>query len=261
MVARNYSYHNPGAAKGETDDSCCTLSCLKFMVYVYSLFSLATALTVFAIALWITIDTDQVLAVYSGTYTVLVWVILVTSIIIVFATVIGCCGISRESHGLMFLYTALCALVVLAQLSGGIAAYVYRNEIKNELVSGLNKTIEQEYGLNNATTTAVDLLQTRLECCGADSFEDWATTQWVSRGINLSNKVPDSCCKTVSRHCGVRDHPSNIYYTGCGERLSSLAANHLLLIGSAAVAIALVQIFGLIIALKLGLTMKKLENS
>jgi len=260
MVARNYSYHNPGGAKGDTDDSCCTLSCLKFMVYVYSLFSLATALTVFAIALWITIDTDQVLAVYSGTYTVLVWVILVTSIIIVFATVIGCCGISRESHGLMFLYTALCALVVLAQLSGGIAAYVYRNEIKNELVSGLNKTIEQEYGLNNATTTAVDLLQTRLECCGADSFEDWATTQWVSRGINQSNKVPDSCCKTVSRHCGVRDHPSNIYYTGCAHKLSRMASDHLLLIGTIALVICAVEACGVVLSATLVRKLSKLDD-
>lgn len=23
--------------------------------------------------------------------------------------------------------------------------------------------------------------------------------------------VPDSCCKTITPHCGKRDHPSNIY--------------------------------------------------
>jgi hypothetical protein len=45
------------------------------------------------------------------------------------------------------------------------------------------------------------------------------------------NRVPDSCCKTVSRACGVRDHPSNIYYTGCSHSLASMFAAHLFLLG------------------------------
>lgn len=64
-------------------------------------------------------------------------------------------------------------------------------------------------------------------------------------------QVPDSCCKTVSAQCGVRDHPSNVYYTGCAHKLSRLAREHLLLIGSIAIVICLVQILGVFLAVKL----------
>ncbi len=43
-------------------------------------------------------------------------------------------------------------------------------------------------------------------------FEDWSNSKWFTTA-SKRNKVPDSCCKTESEGCGVRDHPSNIPYT------------------------------------------------
>ncbi|XP_023332388.1 CD151 antigen [Eurytemora carolleeae] len=160
----------------------------------------------------------------------------------------------------MFVYGTLCALMIIVEISGGLAAYVYRHDVHHELVSVLNKTITEQYGINNSTTAAIDTLQKGLHCCGAQSFEDWSSTVWSTSGIRGSNQVPDSCCKTVSRLCGVRDHPSNIYYTGCGESLGSLASTHLLLLGSVALTVALIQIFGVVFSCKLGKTMKNLED-
>ena len=64
-------------------------------------------------------------------------------------------------------------------------------------------------------------------------------------------QVPDSCCKTVSAMCGVRDHPSNIYYTGCAIKLAHLLGDHLLLIGSIALVICLVECAGVFLSVKL----------
>jgi hypothetical protein len=54
----------------------------------------------------------------------------------------------------------------------------------------------------------------------------------MSSEARANNRVPDSCCKTVSRACGVRDHPSNIYYTGCSHSLAIMLARHLFLLGT-----------------------------
>ena len=51
--------------------------------------------------------------------------------------------------------------------------------------------------------------------------------------------------------CGVRDHPSNIYYTGCAHKLSQLVGDHLLLIGSVAIVICLVESAGVFLSVKL----------
>ena len=59
-------------------------------------------------------------------------------------------------------------------------------------------------------------------------------------------RVPDSCCKTESPGCGVRDHPSNIPYTGCIHTFSAQLTDHLVLLGVVSLALALLQIFGVI---------------
>ena len=94
----------------------------------------------------------------------------------------------------------------------------------------------------------LDSLQTTVGCCGANSFQDWRRSDWWDSPGRAANTVPDSCCKSVSSGCGVRDHPSNIYYTGCGPRLARLAGQHLLLLATLALAISLVQSTGIVLA-------------
>ena len=66
------------------------------------------------------------------------------------------------------------------------------------------------------------------------------------KDLNPDLKVPDSCCKSESPGCGVRDHPSNIPYTGCKHKFSAQLSDHLLLLGVVSLALALLQIFGVI---------------
>ena len=73
---------------------------------------------------------------------------------------------------------------------------------------------------------------------------------FYSKSVNIP-QVPDTCCKTVSPQCGVRDHPSNVYYTGCAHKLARLARDHLILIGSIAIVICLVQAVGVFLGVKL----------
>merc|ERR1711874_875019 len=152
----------------------------------------------------------------------------------------------------LYCYNILLLLFGLAGLSAGLWSLVDRGQFLS-LLTSLNKSVSEEYGVssNNDTRDAIDDLQSTFRCCGADSFEDWRHSQWWRSELKLSNKVPDSCCKTVSGLCGVRDHPSNIYYPGCAHKLSRLVGDHLLLIGSIALVICLVESAGVILSVKL----------
>ena len=77
---------------------------------------------------------------------------------------------------------------------------------------------------------------------------------------NKLAQVPDSCCKSVSRFCGVRDHPSNIYYTGCAHKLSRMASDHLLLIGTIALVICAVEACGVVLSATLVRKLSKLDD-
>ena len=50
------------------------------------------------------------------------------------------------------------------------------------------------------------------KCCGDSNFFSWNATAWRQSDMSVNNSVPDSCCKTVSKFCGKRHHPSNIYH-------------------------------------------------
>ena len=55
-------------------------------------------------------------------------------------------------------------------------------------------------------------------------------------------QVPDSCCISPGRYCGLRSLLSNIRYTGCIDRIQRIAGDHLIIVGAVALGIALVQV-------------------
>lgn len=57
----------------------------------------------------------------------------------------------------------------------------------------------------------------QFKCCGSNSSSDWASSVWIRSSASNGRKVPDSCCKSVTEMCGLRDHPSNIYKVEVGE--------------------------------------------
>jgi len=262
MALPSYSYHQPGGEK-KTSSDCCSLSCLKFFLYMYNIVLLLFGLSGLAVGLWTLLDRGQFLSLLtSSTYHITGILVLLSGVVVVAITVLGCCGISREGKGMIVAYSALLATTIVVQVAVGITAYLYRARVHQELVVSLNTSFTQEYGMleSNLTTRAVDDLQMTLRCCGAESYEDWRESLWWNRDIKQNNKVPDSCCKSVSRFCGVRDHPSNIYYTGCAHKLSSMAGDHLLLIGTIALVICAVEACGVGLSATLVRRLNRLED-
>lgn len=52
----------------------------------------------------------------------------------------------------------------------------------------------------------------QFECCGAESFQDWRDSRWLTGNPDINNTTPDSCCITPSLACAIGDGPSNIHY-------------------------------------------------
>lgn len=122
-------------------------------------------------------------------------------------------------------------------------------QLNDELKQNLKKTMTEKYNQTNYEhiTKAVDKLQQEFKCCGSNSSADWAESVYIRSGAK-GRKVPDSCCKTITNMCGIRDHPSNIYKVegGCITKLENFILDHLKIIGAVGVGIACVQIIGMV---------------
>lgn len=260
MAKPDYSYHRAGSVTDKRQSEGCSLTCLKFTLYIYNILLLMFGLGALSVGLWTVIDRGQFLSLLtSSVYVVSGTVVILAGVIIVLVTVLGCCGMSRESNRMIFIYGCLLAITVLLQLTIGVTAYFYREQVHKELITSLNLSITTEYGVlgKNNTSAAIDDLQSTFKCCGAEGFEDWRKSTWWRPEIRHNNKVPDSCCKTISLGCGgFSDSPSNVYYTGCAHKLSQLLGDHLILIGSIAIVVCVVECVGVLLAIKLSNKLK-----
>ncbi|KAM8822141.1 tetraspanin-11-like, partial [Synchiropus picturatus] len=126
---------------------------------------------------------------------------------------LGCCAVIREHRSCLSTYFCVLLLIFLMELVAGVLAYVYYQRLSQELKQHLSRTMTENHHRpgREAVTLAVDELQQDLKCCGSNNSQDWASSVHVATGQAEGRVVPDSCCETVTPHCGRRHHPSNIY--------------------------------------------------
>ncbi|KAK6630373.1 hypothetical protein RUM44_005040 [Polyplax serrata] len=164
--------------------------------------------------------------------------------------------------GVNIIYTFLLVFIFLLEAMVGTLAYIYEEQVESELKLNLNSTFLDNYKVDTDKTKAIDDMQLQFKCCGAVRFEDWRHSKWFQQSRKTSNNlVPDSCCKTPSLNCGIRDHPSNIQYNGCLYRLSDEVKSHLVIISSVGLGICVLQIFGVIFSFCLYIKLKSKEEN
>jgi len=134
---------------------------------------------------------------------------------------------------LLFLFTL--------QLIIGMVAFISvtpNSEDKDEFMTSLSENLNISELLSRNELELSSLYQ-HFKCCGWNSYDDYERP-------NKSIPVPDSCCKTVTTGCGVRKHPSNIYYDGCIDKFGPILKEYTLILGSVALGFSIVEVFGLI---------------
>jgi CD151 antigen len=194
---------------------CCGLNFVKNILNVFNIIFLLAGVGVLGVAIWTMIDRYQYVTLLASlTYPIIVYFLLSAGALVILVAFMGCYAVLKEFRILLVVYIFLLVLIFLIEAMVGILAYIYEENVQTELEMGLNNTFLTSYMIDDDVTHAVDFLQEKFHCCGAVSFTDWQHSRWLQTH-ETDNKVPDSCCKTVTERCGTRDHPSNINYTGC----------------------------------------------
>ncbi|KAA0724694.1 CD151 antigen [Triplophysa tibetana] len=235
----------------------CGTICLKYLLFIFNLFFWLAGGAVMAVGIWTLVDkSDYVSLLSSSTYTVAAYILIGAGAIVMVTGMLGCCATIREQRCLLIVFFVLLLLIFLLEITAGILAYVYYQEcfplcyqLNAELRADLKERMIQNYQEpgQEEITRAVDRLQQDFKCCGSYSSADWTEGAWIQTYAD-GRLVPDSCCKTPSDRCGVRDHPSNIYRVegGCISKLEEFLLQHLLILGSVGLGIAFLQIVGMI---------------
>uniref|UniRef100_A0A646QHF6 Tetraspanin n=1 Tax=Hemiscolopendra marginata TaxID=943146 RepID=A0A646QHF6_9MYRI len=165
----------------------------------------------------------------------------------VFVTIIsffGCCGAIRHSYCMLVTFSILLALVFILELAAGIAAYVKRDNLLNNLENAFTESLENS--VRNNDTKWWNELQSKEHCCGVHNSTDY------EKMFNSTYKIPDTCYNST-------ETPRAVYDEGCFNWLKNFIEKNIVLIGGIGVGIAFVQILGIVYACCLASAVKEMS--
>lgn len=162
---------------------------------------------------------------------VITTMLLVIGLLICIVGVFGAVG-SLFSHttggrGVLLLYAAMLAMLVIFEFSGGIAAGVKRNEIDSVFRLGINDSFMHIKNHPTYEDSWIEFQQS-FQCCGVNNYSDWA--------VYLNKQVPQSCCKVSD--C------TAFWPNGCTDYIVSWLESNAIGIAVVALLFAILQIFG-----------------
>ncbi|XP_037110608.1 CD151 antigen isoform X1 [Syngnathus acus] len=235
----------------------CGIICLKYMLLMFNILFWVAGGAVLAVGVWTLVEkSDYISLLNSNFYTASAYVLIVAGAVVIVTGIIGCCATLGEMKRLLIVYLVLLLCVFLLELVAGVLAYMKYQEcfpfcqkLDEELRQNLKVTMQQKYQQagEDSVTQAVDKLHQEFQCCGSNSSSDWKDSIWIQAAARDGQLVPDSCCKTPSSLCGIREHPSNVYKAegGCVMKLEEFILSQLYILGALGIVIAVLQLFGM----------------
>jgi len=175
---------------------------------------------------------------------------------------LGCCGAIKENYCMLMSFGVIITLLLLVEIVGASIVLVFRGKLHNAIGQGLNDVVEK-YESDKDLRKLMNALQHDLKCCGSNNSLDWNNTGNKSSEFYPSGKFPYSCCSSDDRSHDDKKYedgycePSKVYHDGCYDALEKLVRNSFGLLGGIAIAIAVIQLFGIIFACCLSRTIKK----
>lgn len=224
--------------------------CIKILLFVFNFIFFLGGVGLLGVGIYVHLKIGDYVELSTVKYVTGSIIIIVVGAIIAVISFFGCCGAIKESRCLLGTFFALMLLMFGLEVAGTALGYVYREQVKTELMKDLNNTLFQ-YGEEDkkGVTQAYDLLQEKEKCCGVNGYLDWQKTPFTNGNHSF---VPDSCCKEVKPGCGdISSGTDHINIDGCYKRTLALLRDNLMIIGGIGVAVAVIQLLSMIFALVL----------
>ncbi|XP_074597602.1 CD151 antigen-like [Brevipalpus obovatus] len=240
-----------------------TAKVVKYSMLVANAVIFVGGLTVFSIGVW-TLSEKSFMERLLGTksYIASASILIGTGLLVAITSFLGCIGAWREIRCLLITFFFMMAMIFLTMLTGGILGYIFRSQVDERMHSEMIMTINL-YGNETKVTESWDKVQRNFNCCGLipnlgkprkdqRAYKIWATN---SRNFRATGpQVPESCCKNPSdlqsRKVCLRDWVSekHIFTDDCYEKLKDYVKDHALLVGGIGIGIAVLLVFGMILA-------------
>jgi len=246
----------------------CDLACRRGLLIAINFVFLLGGGAALAIGVWtVMMKMQYVPLLGTAYYNIVVFLLIGSGILVLITGIIGCVGAVRKRGGLLTTYFILLLIIFLCEIVAAIIAFVYHDSLTQEIEVDLVKNMNKNYNEagQEAFTKAVDEMQQNFQCCGVASYSDWQNSKFIKTNED-GLKTPESCCKSPSPGCSVRDHPSNIYRVlhdqsmGCLVKLEYYLQEHIFILAVTCIVVAGLEVFAMLFTCWLRTAIRKEEE-
>ncbi|XP_071831167.1 tetraspanin-7-like [Apostichopus japonicus] len=245
----------------------------KIILFIVNFLFWLTGVVVLAAGVWVTIDhsTFNFLTFFDDPdlQKVAYFMIAVGGFVTLLGF-IGCFGACHEREWMIWMYFGVVLLLLLAEVVCTVLLFAYNEEVKTFANETLSDFIQHDYDLpeNQGITIGIDQIQNKFECCGAQSYLDWQTSEWFNRTQKMNELstagprgyiqiVPTSCCMMPNgteadiKSCNSLNFEEDRFIKGCYDVLFQVFEDHIWIIGGILIGAAFFQVILLIMAVVL----------
>ncbi|XP_040885097.1 CD63 antigen-like isoform X1 [Toxotes jaculatrix] len=180
-------------------------------------------------------------------------VLIAVGVTIALISILGHIGAFINNSSMVACFICILIVIILLEILTGAAFYILRSRTALlQMNSGINtkaREVISDYSPENRH--AINRIQEKFSCCGADSYIDW------SRSVGWENHdaVPDSCCVVKSEGCG--QDKTKVHTKGCIWAIKLFLLKNLVWVGAVCIALGITEVFGVLVGVCLCLDIKR----
>jgi len=222
------------------------MKCVKYLLFFFNLIFVLAGIALIATGAYVKIKLDEYYDFFQDDYMGPGILLIVVGVVIFLLAFFGCCGAYKDNYCLTMTFAVMLGLIFILELAGGIAGFVLRNDIEDDVDTTLRKaTLNYGKPKHDGVTKAWDKLQDEFDCCGVDNATDWKAV--------LPANPPESCCADVAATCTY----TNAYPKGCKTAFEDWLKDKIAIVGGVGIGLAFIQIVGILFACCLARAIRK----
>ncbi|XP_008277345.1 CD63 antigen-like isoform X2 [Stegastes partitus] len=179
-------------------------------------------------------------------------VLISVGVAIAVVSLLGHVGAFMNNSSMVACFICILIVIIILEILTGAVFYVFRSRTAilqaNSAINMKARAVINEYSVEKRH--AINRIQEKFSCCGADSYTDW------SRSVGWENHeaVPDSCCVEKTEGCG--QDKAKVHTKGCIWAIKLFLLKNFLWVGAVCIALGVTEVFGVLVGVCLCLDIK-----
>ena len=236
----------------------CGMKIIKYLLFAFNFVFFIIALVMIGVGAAVEIKYRAITTITGSAISAAPILLICVGVFILIVAFFGCCGAYKENYCMVTSFMVMMVIIFILEFSAGIAAFVLKNKLETWITVAVKKSLTK---YAPAHEKVFDTIQVKFHCCGAVSANDWnnsttfqsKATAALAANTSISRApllVPDSCCRKVTKNCGLTSghHIYNSTNDGCVKKIEGFIKKNAGVIGGIGFGIAVIQLLGIVFA-------------